>query len=359
MAAAWKEYEEAAGALFRSLGMDAELDTVVSGARGQHSVDVYVTFTVGGVTISWVVECKHWKSRVTKLHVLALSQIVQDVGADRGILLSETGFQAGAIQSARHTNITLSSLEDLREIATGDLHQVRLENLIRRKNLGRRRLHRILFNEYPEAGIARNLDEDRIVELLAGWFGLEMALNKASIQDLPVSFAGLDDSSPFLSYGNIEDALDAMAGLADQIELHEKQITEHICRRAEVVLADTHELLALSEQAVLEAEKVLKLPLKQRAEGDALRPSLAIMESIGRVAERLKSNSAGRVRQAAHELWGILIHTIFQYFTDESVAPEEWTSATDALRVAQTRLTQSLQGSAEAEPTKTPPPATP
>jgi hypothetical protein len=37
--------------------------------------------------------------------VLALRQIVTDVGADRGILLSEKGFQSGAVEAATLTNV--------------------------------------------------------------------------------------------------------------------------------------------------------------------------------------------------------------------------------------------------------------
>jgi hypothetical protein len=49
------------------------------------------------------------------VHVAALASVVQDVGADRGILLSETGFQAGAIRLASLSNITLTSLTELKD----------------------------------------------------------------------------------------------------------------------------------------------------------------------------------------------------------------------------------------------------
>lgn len=61
----------------------------------------------------WIIECKAWKNNIPKEKVTALSAIVQDVGADRGFLLSEVGFQSGAIRAARSSNITLTSLEDL------------------------------------------------------------------------------------------------------------------------------------------------------------------------------------------------------------------------------------------------------
>jgi hypothetical protein len=50
-----------------------------------------------------------------------LTAILQDVGADRGFLLSETGFQSGALRLSENSNITLTSLEDLSS-TVGDRH---------------------------------------------------------------------------------------------------------------------------------------------------------------------------------------------------------------------------------------------
>ena len=92
MTIAWKEYQEEAASFFRSLGLDASTDVTVEGVRTTHDIDVLVKSHHVGFEITWLVECKHWKTPVSKLHVLALREIVADVGADRGILLSEAGF---------------------------------------------------------------------------------------------------------------------------------------------------------------------------------------------------------------------------------------------------------------------------
>jgi hypothetical protein len=114
---AWHDYQGRAADFFRDLGMDANVDERLKGARGQHDVDVVVRATRAGIEQVWVVECKWWRRAVTKVHVAALAQIVQDVGADRGIILSEKGFQAGAISLASSSNITLTSLAELNESA--------------------------------------------------------------------------------------------------------------------------------------------------------------------------------------------------------------------------------------------------
>lgn len=115
MAKSGSEYEQEACAFFRSLGLTAVVQAEIEGARGRHHIDVWVTGTIGAFDVQWVVECKDWRTNVPKEKVLALQAIVQDVGADRGWLLSETGFQAGAVGCARHTNITLTSLAELRD----------------------------------------------------------------------------------------------------------------------------------------------------------------------------------------------------------------------------------------------------
>lgn len=129
MAISWKEYQEEAASFFRSLGLDVSTDVTVEGVRTTHNVDVLVKSHHVGFEITWLVECKHWKTRVSKLHVLALREIVADVGADRGILLSEAGFQSGAIEAANLTNVQVTTLAEVSATAKNDIYSMRLREL--------------------------------------------------------------------------------------------------------------------------------------------------------------------------------------------------------------------------------------
>ena len=114
----WREYQEAAARVFRQLRCHAEVDKTIEGARGPHNVDVYVTFHKFGHECRWIVECKLWSTPVTRAEVLTLHSIVQNTGADRGVIFSESGFQSGAHTAAQNTNILLqSSLEDFKSTA--------------------------------------------------------------------------------------------------------------------------------------------------------------------------------------------------------------------------------------------------
>lgn len=122
----WRDYQDEAAAFFRQLGMDAKGDFEVQGVRDVHKIDVLVRIDRRWISQVWIVECKHWKRRVNKLHVEALADILSDVGADRGFMLSEKGFQSGAIRTARFRNITLTSLQELREDAADEIAEVGL-----------------------------------------------------------------------------------------------------------------------------------------------------------------------------------------------------------------------------------------
>jgi len=125
----WKQYQDETAEFFRGLGCDADVDVKVAGVRAEHKVDVWVRFRRFGFETKWVIECKYWKSAVPKEKVLALKSIVEDVGADRGLLLSAAGFQSGAIRASEKTNITLTDLDGLKETTRGDLISSLLHSL--------------------------------------------------------------------------------------------------------------------------------------------------------------------------------------------------------------------------------------
>jgi restriction system protein len=132
MAGSWYSYQEDAADFFRSIGLSANTNVELKGVRTNHAVDVVVKSHHAGFSVTWIVECKLWKKRVSKLHVLALREIVAEVGADRGVLLSENGFQKGANEAACLTNIDLTSLARLKCQASEEISKMRLIDLSER-----------------------------------------------------------------------------------------------------------------------------------------------------------------------------------------------------------------------------------
>ena len=149
----WRDYQEEAAAFFRALGLDAATDVSIKGVRTTHDVDVLVRSHHAGFDVLWLVECKPWKTPISKLHVLALREIVADTGADRGILLSESGFQSGALEASTLTNVRLTSLAEMQSSASCDFIAMKLRDLFDRNERCRERYWNIPKSLRTEYGL--------------------------------------------------------------------------------------------------------------------------------------------------------------------------------------------------------------
>lgn len=117
----WSKYQEDAAAHFRRLGLSASTNVTLPGVRSTHDIDVVVRFERAGIDQLWIVECKDTGRPVSKDKALLLRTIVDDVGADRGILLCENGFQRGAFEVAERTNVLVTSLAELEDASRDEL----------------------------------------------------------------------------------------------------------------------------------------------------------------------------------------------------------------------------------------------
>lgn len=91
-----EQYQHRTAGLLRELGFAAEMNDPLPAANGVvHKVGVSARIAVAGVNVLWIAGCKLWNRAVPKEKVSALEDIVNDLGADRGLLMSEKGFQSG------------------------------------------------------------------------------------------------------------------------------------------------------------------------------------------------------------------------------------------------------------------------
>lgn len=153
----WKEFQEITAQVFRQVGCSAEVDVPIQGVRFIHDIDVYVTFKNFGFEEKWIIECKFWKSNIPKEKVLALKSIVDDVGAHRGLIISEKGFQTGAINGSKNTNIELITLNELKKIIAQNIIPVKLLNFDKKvvsKPIAIEKVSIDILNnlKYPEKG---------------------------------------------------------------------------------------------------------------------------------------------------------------------------------------------------------------
>lgn len=66
--------------------------------------------------IVYLCECKHWARAVPQSIVDGFRTVVQDYGANWGIIISLKGFQKGAYHSARNSNIKLLSWLEFQDL---------------------------------------------------------------------------------------------------------------------------------------------------------------------------------------------------------------------------------------------------
>jgi hypothetical protein len=79
-----------------------------AGKSGQHhEIDVSVEFRYMKVRFLVLLECKWWNKQVGADQIMILAQRMEDIGAQKGILVTKVGFQRGAFTVARSKGIAL------------------------------------------------------------------------------------------------------------------------------------------------------------------------------------------------------------------------------------------------------------
>ena len=115
--------------LLRAAGLDPQKRELV-GARGSKVFDVVVDMTALGFSGTWVIECKDWVTKVKRTNVSGFCEEVQNVGADKGVMVSTMGYQSGCAATVENRNVVLvtpAEFEDSlgNQIAWEQLRQAR------------------------------------------------------------------------------------------------------------------------------------------------------------------------------------------------------------------------------------------
>ena len=82
---------------------------------GNYQIDGYIEFSLMGVTYKTIIECKHYMSSISREKVQILYDKIRACGANKGILISSSNFQSGAIEYASKHGIALIQLTDAGE----------------------------------------------------------------------------------------------------------------------------------------------------------------------------------------------------------------------------------------------------
>lgn len=103
----WHDLQVAVRRILRESGLTTRMDMPVRTARGDVDVDVYAVDQDAALPNAVIVECKYWRRKVSKSVVHSVRSVVADAGANTGLIVSRAGFQPGAVQAAKFTNVRL------------------------------------------------------------------------------------------------------------------------------------------------------------------------------------------------------------------------------------------------------------
>ena len=79
---------------------------------GTYQIDVYASFTAMGMNFKVLCECKQYKNKVKRETIQILANKLESLGVHKGIFLSTSGFQKGAVEYAKAHGIALIQVFD-------------------------------------------------------------------------------------------------------------------------------------------------------------------------------------------------------------------------------------------------------
>ncbi len=131
----WYNFQEEISDYFNSIGADAKTNQTIQGVRTKHDIDVLVKTKFLGEDVVWIIEAKDWQTNIPKEKVLALRTIVDDIGADRGFIISQKGFQKGAYEASENSNVKLKTFDELKKTSSDFIQDEILKSYKKRVNL--------------------------------------------------------------------------------------------------------------------------------------------------------------------------------------------------------------------------------
>ena len=115
----WKRFEEFVAGIQKQLAPDAvvEINVRLPGAAGVlRQIDVCIRKQVGQFRLLIVMDCKDWKDPVDVKGVEEFAGLVEDVGANKGAMVCNSGFTPAAKAKARLKGIDLFAAIDAESV---------------------------------------------------------------------------------------------------------------------------------------------------------------------------------------------------------------------------------------------------
>jgi hypothetical protein len=112
----WVELQDLVAQLFSEVGCDVKVGERIKLVRGEKEIDVAVHDPQTTPPSIYLCECKFWSKPIPQEVVHSFRTVISDFGAHRGFIISRAGFQAGAREAVKNTNLDLLTFAELQSL---------------------------------------------------------------------------------------------------------------------------------------------------------------------------------------------------------------------------------------------------
>ncbi|MFD1357645.1 restriction endonuclease [Fictibacillus halophilus] len=127
----WQDLELIVAKILKECGFDTERGKDITTVRGTVDIDVYAKDHNSTPSSVYLIECKYWNTDIPKTIIHSFRTVVGDYGAQHGLIIAKKGFQSGAYEATKNTNIHLLSWNEFLSFFENRWLHNRLRNLHR------------------------------------------------------------------------------------------------------------------------------------------------------------------------------------------------------------------------------------
>ncbi|MDT2761437.1 restriction endonuclease [Aerococcus urinaeequi] len=107
----WRDLQNQVSNFLNEAGYSAETEKEIDTVRGTVEVDVFAASKYEMLN-QFICECKCWNTNVPQEKIHAFRTVVSDSGSMLGIFIVKKGYQKGAYEAARKSNVLLKTWEE-------------------------------------------------------------------------------------------------------------------------------------------------------------------------------------------------------------------------------------------------------
>ncbi|ALP35827.1 hypothetical protein ASL14_06235 [Paenibacillus sp. IHB B 3084] len=112
----WKDLEVKVGKILNASGFIATVNKQIKTVRGRVNVDVYAEDVKSIPKSINLFECKYWSADIPQAVIHSFRTVLNDFGANSGFIIVKNGFQSGAYDAVKNTNVHLLSWNEFQDV---------------------------------------------------------------------------------------------------------------------------------------------------------------------------------------------------------------------------------------------------